>query len=134
MSNDNSGTILPASLRMVSTSRVQVSSEDTIAEIIQRSGRRSGGVPLRRTFVQGGPQQAPVPGPLASFVRAHDERGLDLYLLVPARPSHGPGRADLASRVWGRALGLGEGKSAMTTVSRTFRRLEEHGLIDRSRS
>lgn len=119
---------------MVSAHHVQVSAEDTIAEIIQRSGRRSGGVPIRRTFVQGGSQQAPVPGPLASFVKAHDERGLDLYLLVLALASHEPWRAELASRVWGRALGLGEGKSAMTTISRTFRRLEEHDLIDRSRS
>jgi hypothetical protein len=102
--------------------------------MIRRSGRRTGGVPIRRTFVQGGPQQAPVPGPLAGFVTAHDEGALDLYLLVLALASHEPWRAELAGRVWGRALGLGEHKAALATVSKTFRRLEDRGLIDRSRT
>ncbi len=134
MTNGNSGASSPASLRVVGTQRGPVTAEATIAEMIRRSGRRTGGVPIRRTFVQGGPQQAPVPGPLAGFVTAHDEGALDLYLLVLALASHEPWRAELAGRVWGRALGLGEQKAALATVSKTFRRLEERRLIDRSRT
>ena len=134
MSNDNSGRKALAPLRVVRASREPVTSDATIAEMIKRSGRRTGGVPIRRTFLQGGPQQAPEPGPLAGFVTAHDERALDLYLLVLAIASHEPWRAELAGRVWGRALGLGEDKSALATVSKTFRRLEERSLIERSRT
>jgi hypothetical protein len=133
--NGNSGVRSPASLRVVGTTPPEVVTADaTIAEIVRRSRRRTGGVPIRRTFVQGGPQQAPEPGPLASFVTAHDERALDLYLLVLALASHEPWRAELAGRVWGRALGLGEHKAALATVSKTFRRLEDRGLIARSRT
>lgn len=132
MSHDSSGRSTTTPIRVVSDTRVTVTADDTIAEIVRRSGRRTGGVPIRRTFVQGGPQQAPQPAPLASFVRAHDERGLDLYLLILAIASHEPWRAELAGRVWGRALGVGENKAALATVSKIFRRLEDRSLIERS--
>jgi len=133
MTNGNSGGKAPAALRVVETVRGPVTAEATIAEMIKRSGRRTGAVPIRRTFVQGGAQQAPEPGPLAGFVTAHDEGALDLYLLTLALASHEPWRTELAGRVWGRALGLGEHKAALATVSKTFRRLEDRRLIDRSR-
>ena len=53
---------------------------DTLVELLDRTG--PGVVPIRREFVQQGHGRYTVPGPLAGLLTAHDERGLDAYLLV----------------------------------------------------
>ena len=116
------------------SAREPVTKDETIAELLRRSGRRTGGVPLRHAFVQGGPRNAPTPGPLAGFVQDHDGRALDLYLLTVAIASHEPWRAVFAAKVWARALGLGDDESALAAISKTFRRLDERKLIERSRT
>jgi hypothetical protein len=40
-------------------------------------------VPIRRTFVREGRGSETRPGPLAKFLTAHDDRGLEAYLLDP---------------------------------------------------
>ena len=45
--------------------------KDTVEALLESGNRRSGGVPLRKTFVQQGNRTAPQPGPLASLGRVH---------------------------------------------------------------
>lgn len=47
-------------------------------------------VPIRRTFVQEGRGSETKPGPLAKFLTAHDDRGLEAYLLVHAMAAAEP--------------------------------------------
>lgn len=95
--------------------------------------QRSYGVPLRRTFVQQRVGSTFEPGPLAKLVRSHDERALDLYLMMRALATREPFRAELDAAVWARALGV-EGSTASAQVSRIWRRLEDLGLIGRARA
>lgn len=103
----------------------------TTLETMLRKSRREH-LPLRRPFVQGGPQNKPIPGPLARFVRAHDELGFDLCLLSRAVASAAPFEANYDSGVWARALNL-TGKTAKSKVSRGWNRLEDAKLISRKR-
>lgn len=112
------------------TSPPVVTQQDTINELLKKSGRPS--IPLRRTFVQRGRGSKLKPGPLADFVRKHDMRALDLYLLAVALASHEPFLAVQPSGVWARALGL-RGSSRRAAVSRSWKRLEDLGLISRAR-
>jgi hypothetical protein len=105
--------------------------EETISELLKKSGRPES-VPIRRSFVQQGRRSEIRPGPLAQFVRRHDARALDLYLLTLALASHEPFQAIQPSGVWARALGL-RGASRQAAVSRSWKRLEEFGLISRGR-
>jgi hypothetical protein len=105
--------------------------QDTINEIVKKSGRPDS-VPVRRVFLQQGQRSQLRAGPLATFVRHHDARGLDLYVLTLTLATHEPFAAILPAGVWARALGLrGAGRSA--AVSRTWKRLEDLGLISRAR-
>lgn len=107
---------------------------DTLQGLLDRTGR--GVVPIRREFVQQGHGRDTVPGPLAGLLTAHDERGLDTYLLVHALASAEPFSCTLPAPAWARALGI-EGKPASITgaISKVMRRLdEEHNLIARTRS
>ena len=93
-------------------------------------------VPMRPAFVQQGKGKATKPGPLASFVSRHDERGLDAYLLIHAMASTPPWDCDYPAVTWIRALGLGEGAerdSALAASSKIMRRLAERRLITRKR-
>jgi hypothetical protein len=104
--------------------------QETIQDLLARSKRQE--VPIRWTFVQRGSRGRPEPGPLAEFVGNHDERGLDLYLLVHAVASAKPWNVDLPAGVWARMLGL-PGDNGPSAVSKVWRRLEDRGLISRER-
>lgn len=109
--------------------------DETVDDLLRTSARRSQSVPLRRLFVQQGRQGAPEPGPLAALVRAHDERGLDLFLLHRAVASADPWDVSRDARVWARTLGLRDETTAATSaVSRTWHRLDcNYKLVDRER-
>ncbi|HUC14274.1 MAG TPA: hypothetical protein VMS00_07460 [Acidimicrobiales bacterium] len=86
---------------------------DTVEALLERSGRRTGRVNIRASFVQSGPQREPIPGPIRDILRAHDERALDLFLLHRAVVSKAPEDDEgnpswhsypLDARVWARAL------------------------------
>lgn len=109
--------------------------DETVDDLLRTSARTSGAVPLRHVFVQQGAQREPSPGPLAFMLRAHDERGLDLFLLHRAVASAEPWDVTRDSRVWARALGIqGDIDSGVAAVSRTWHRLDKtYSLIGRDR-
>jgi hypothetical protein len=112
-----------------------VSQQETLTDLLKQAHRTA--VPLRTTFVQQGRGKATQPGPLASFIAAHDERGLDAYLFVHALASGPPWDCEYPSGMWIRALGLSDTatmRSARGIVSKTMRRLEDRKLIQRKRS
>jgi hypothetical protein len=100
---------------------------ETIAILLKGSKRHTSSVPIRRSFVQGGTQALPVPGPLQRLVSNRDEAGLDLFLLHRAVVSKEPWGAVKDAAVWGRAIGLGRQNESVDTaqVSRVFRRLDQ---------
>ena len=108
---------------------------ETVEDLLAQSAR--GIVPIRKSFVQQGRGKDTRPGPLASFVTAHDARALDAYLFVHALASAEPWNCDYPAGTWVRALGLGAGAeaaSARGAVSKVMKRLEDRNLITRSRS
>lgn len=107
--------------------RDQPNRDDTVEAILLKSRRET--IPMRTAFVQIRVRQRPHPGPLAAFVRAHDHRGLLLYLLFLAAASTPPWDVALPSTVWGRAIGL----QGSTGVSKAWRRLADRRLIERGR-
>ena len=110
--------------------------QEAIEALLDKSSRPSHRVNIRQSFVQGGPQAHPIPGPLHLMLKAHDERALDLFLLHRALVSHEPWHSfPLDARVWGRALGLGgSADSGVTAVSKTWKRLDEnYRLVRRGR-
>ena len=112
-----------------------LSQQETLQGLLSQSGR--GIVPVRKTFVQQGRGENTRPGPLASFVSAHDDRALDAYLFIHALASAAPWNCDYPSGTWVRAFGLGEtatSASARAAVSKIMKRLEDRRLIARSRS
>src|SRR5699024_9576108 len=90
-------------------------------------------VPIRTTFVQQGHDRTTRPGPLASFLKTHDERGLEAYLLVHAIASAHPWTCELGSTVWLRALGIPGDRNA-GAISKVMRRLADRNLVTRSRA
>jgi hypothetical protein len=104
--------------------------QETIEELLARSKREA--VPIRWSFVQRGTRKRPQPGPLAEFVGHHDERALDLYLLVHAAASAARWNVELPARVWARMLDLHDA-SGPSAVSKTWKRLEDRDLINRDR-
>ena len=106
--------------------------DQTIDEIMK--ARRSG-TPLRWSFLQGGPDGDPEPGPLQGFVTNGDHRGLLLYLLALGKASAEPWDTTLAAAVWARALGmdLPGTATAASTISKAWRRIEDRSLIRRGR-
>jgi len=105
----------------------------TIEALLERSKRPNNALPIRRTFLQQGTLRHPQPGPLAELVHRHDERALDQYLLLHAAASADPWNVDLPAATWARAMGLA-GETATSAVSKTWRRLEDLGLVARTRS
>ncbi|MGH3898934.1 MAG: hypothetical protein ACRDTA_11935 [Pseudonocardiaceae bacterium] len=66
-------------------------------------------VPIRKVFVQQGHGRTTRPGPLATFLRSHDDRGLEAYLFLHAMASaSAPYNCVLTSGVWVRVLGLAQ--------------------------
>jgi hypothetical protein len=99
--------------------------------LLERSNRSE--LPIRKTFLQQGAGKVRIPGPVATLIRNHDERALDLYLLVHAVCSAGDFDITLPAGAWARAIGLGNTASGRSTVSKAFRRLEELRLLTRAR-
>ncbi|MGH9116701.1 MAG: hypothetical protein ACRD0A_02125 [Acidimicrobiales bacterium] len=120
-------TIQAAPARRAATATQQ----DTILALLERSKRRE--LPIRKTFLQQGRGRVRTPGPLASLVRNHDERALDLYLLVHAVCSGEGFDVTMPAGVWARSIGLANTSSGRSTISKAFRRLDELGLIERAR-
>lgn len=108
------------------------SAKETIEALLRRSRRQA--LPLRRSFVQQGTIRSPEPGPLADFVRRRDDRALELYLLFRAVASAMPWNVDESALLWARTLDLGVSRSAVSSVSKIWKRLEERQLIARKRA
>ena len=108
-----------------------ITGDETIEAMLLKSQRLR--VPLRMSFVQQGHGAETRPGLLAELVRNHDERGLDLYLLMMAVATAEPFKAQYEAATWARAVGL-QGAGALTTVSRAWSRLAGLGLIERGRA
>jgi hypothetical protein len=102
-------------------------------DLLKRSQRRVQGAPLRRTFVQGGTPTRPAAGPLAQFTHSGAHRALDAYLLLVALATGAPYDVGRDSGVWVRLLGLGQGANDAATMTKTWRWLGDHGLIERGR-
>ena len=95
-------------------------------------------VPIRKVFVQQGHGRTTRPGPLATFLRSHDDRGLEAYLFLHAMASAAaPYNCVLSSGVWVRVLGLAQNaelRSARGAVSKIMKRLADRKLVERSRT
>jgi hypothetical protein len=112
-----------------------LSQQETLTDMLKQARRAA--VPIRTTFVQQGRGKATTPGPLASFIASHDERGLDAYLFIHALASKDPWDCEYPSGMWIRALGLRDAatmRSARGVVSKIMKRLEDRALIERTRS
>lgn len=113
----------------------------TIEALLGETGR--GIVPVRKTFVQTGHGPTTAPGPMAAFIRGGDSRGLEAYLFAHAMASSSrPYDVGLDAGTWVRILGIGETQdgtidpdapSALSAVSKVFKRIEDRKLITRSR-
>lgn len=113
---------------------IEVTSAETIAELV---GHVRDGTPIRIAFAQRRENDIKTPGPLADFVTAGDLRALLLYLLAMARASRkDPWNVILPAAVWARALGidLPLTKTASSTISKAWARIEDRNLIRRGRS
>lgn len=107
---------------------------DTVDAIVKAS-KRTAEFPLRREFLQTRVDARVEPGPMGALVRAGDHRALLLYLLLLTKASAEPWDAALPAATWARALGIAlpESKTARSTVSKIWLRLERHQLVSRSR-
>lgn len=105
--------------------------QETVVGLLGRSQRAD--LPIRKTFVQQGRGRVRKPGPLATLVRHHDERALDLYLLVHAVCSGDGFHVTMPAGVWARAIGISDTGSARSTISKAFRRVEDLAVLTRTR-
>lgn len=112
----------------------EVSAAETVDAIVEAS-KREQHFPLRRGFLQQRVDRDVVPGPMGSLVRAGDQRALLLFLLLITKASSEPWNAALPAAVWARALDLHlpESKTARSTISKIWLRLERHNLVSRGR-
>jgi hypothetical protein len=123
-----------ASWCAMSALRPPVTQDETIAALLGRTKRRGPkpSVPIRKTVLQQGTGRDRTPGPLADLCTNHDDRALDLYLLVVAIASSSePYTASMPAATWARMLGLSDSANAKQAVSKTFRRLVDHKLLAR---
>jgi hypothetical protein len=115
-----------------------VTPEETIDDIVARSGRRGSAFQLRRSFLQVPNESGTgtTPGPMSGLVSAGDLRGLQLYLILLTKASAEPWDAALPAPVWARALGLPDptSKTATSTISKAWMRLERRSLVVRQRA
>jgi hypothetical protein len=112
--------------------------DETRAALLAKSKRDF--TPVLKLFVQAAPKSPSRHGPLATFVRNRDLRGLRAHLLVLGITSSGDGRdgwsTTLPIPVWARAFDTtrdATAASAATGVSKALTRLEERRLIERER-
>ena len=110
----------------------QVTAAETVDEIVAVSKRPSS-FPLRYEFLRQPVDDGFKPGPLAPLVKASDHRALLLYLLLLTKACSAPWDSALPAAVWARALDLPlpESKSARSTISKIWLRLERQGLVKR---
>ncbi len=117
-------------------SKPSTEQQTTIAALLDASKRPTRRVNIRHTFVQGGDQKQPIPGPLAQMVRSHDTGALDLFLAHRALVSREPwtNRA-MQSGAWARVLGAHtDSDGGAAVVSKTWKRLDtKYHLIERGR-
>ena len=111
---------------------VAANRDQTIEAFLARS-KRPAGVPVRRSFLQGGTQARPVPGPLARLISNRDPRALDLFLLLVAVASGGDFDVTAPSAVWGRAVGVPALTDPAAAVSKAWSRLESLHLVEKQR-
>ncbi|HUZ26763.1 MAG TPA: hypothetical protein VMV07_23670 [Streptosporangiaceae bacterium] len=109
---------------------------ETVRALLDAAKRSKPEVPLRRELLQQGEQRQPRPGPLRDLVRRHDERALDLYLLLRAAASAYPWDVKRDARIWGRAIGLAsDADGGRAAISKTWARLEStYHLVRRERA
>lgn len=107
-----------------------VTQTDTIRAFLDRARRAE--VPIRKTFLQQGRGRVRVAGPAAALTSNHDERALDLYLLLHAVASADPYDVSLSAAAWARAIGLSGTASGRSAISKAFRRLSQLGLVERA--
>lgn len=126
-SHDSRGDVTPAS------------PHDTRMALVERSGRSFAVVP--NAFVQNPNQSGPRPGPLATFVRNGDHRGLNALLLLYTMVSSGDGdngwSTTLPLAVWARAfdtVSTATPASANSAATKIVTRLCNRGLVERRRS
>lgn len=112
--------------------------DETRAALLDRSKRAF--APVNKLFVQAAPGSASRHGPLATFVRNRDLRGLHAYLLLLGVTSSGDSQdgwsTTLAIGAWARAFGTTRDAtpaSAASAVSKVLTRLEQRNLITRQR-
>lgn len=114
--------------------RPPVTQNETIETLLARTKRRGPepSVPVRKTFLQQGTGRERTPGPIADLCSNHDDRALDLYLLVMAIASSSePYTTSLPAAAWARMLGLSDSANTKQAVSKTFRRLVDRKLLAR---
>lgn len=92
------------------------------------------GAPIRGAFLQGGTPRRPRPGPLAEFTHSGAHRALDIYLLVLALATGEPYDVRRDAGVWVRLLGLPQGENDAATITKLWRWLADHDLIERGRN
>ncbi len=107
---------------------------ETVLDLLTTASRIDGDVPIRVSFVQQGSRGAPQPGPLATLIHRGDRRGLDLFLLLKAVASAPPHNSHRSAAVWARALRHTGVTANEQTISRIWRRLDDLGLVARSKS
>ncbi|MDK1477061.1 hypothetical protein QNO07_27320 [Streptomyces sp. 549] len=110
-----------------------MSQDRTIEMILIRSKRKNRTVPIRRAFVQLGDAPDTRPGPLRSLVASHQERALDLYLLVAAITGANDHSVTEWSTTWARTIGISDEKTGASAVSRSWKALKDLGLITTAR-
>jgi len=113
--------------------------DETRAALLAKSKRDF--TPVLKLFVQAAPKSPSRHGPLATFVRNRDLRGLRAHLLMLGITSSGDGHdgwsTTLPIPVWARAFDTtrdATAASAATGVSKVLTRLEERRLTVRARS
>ncbi len=111
---------------------MEPTSNDAVDAVVSTS-RRATDFPLRYSFIQAPDRTGG--GPLSSLVNARDKRALLLYLLTITKASKEPWEVTLPATAWARILDfpLPKSRSALTSISKAWRRLETFQLIQRSR-
>lgn len=109
--------------------------DDMVVRMLD-TARRVDGIPVRRSFVQYGPQDSPIPGPAHEMLRAHDENAFDLFLLHRAQASMEPWDVVRHGKIWATSLGLPTpNDDGATAVSRTWGRLaKKYQLVEKERA
>jgi hypothetical protein len=108
--------------------------DQTVDAMLDQSGLRDH-TPIRIAFLQQKAGRTVTPGPLHLFVSGRDQGGLLQYLFLLAKASDEPWDAVFPSALWARAMGspLPQSKSAASTVSKNWHRIEDRRLIERER-